>query len=319
MQDTETKQARFFLSKDGFNEFVKNLIEKSGFTVVGVKAKQTYGNSKTVKYDFDNINNPSELVLDYDVTNLPPKKYFLPPCEKLMEWDRAKMSFTPAFSSEKIILIGVHPYDIEAINQIDMLFSTDCYDEHYDRRRKNIVIIGVNMTRASPRSFAYSMGTSTVSKGYDMMLTPIESGIIVETGTAAGEELLNKFSQPVVPDENQLKEYETVLSKIPELFKNSVSFDKNLLPEVMEKSYTSKVWEEMAKKCYSCGSCNLVCPTCYCFDVTDSADISLKTGSRERTWDGCLLEDFALVAGNENFRHDRFTRYRHRFYRKGSY
>jgi ferredoxin len=79
------------------------------------------------------------------------------------------------------------------------------------------------------------------------------------------------------------------------------------------------VWAERAQLCHSCGSCNLVCPTCYCFDVQDDVGWDLQNGTRSRRWDGCLLSDFALVAGGHNFRHRREQRYRHRYYRKGKY
>ena len=48
-------------------------------------------------------------------------------------------------------------------------------------------------------------------------------------------------------------------------------------------------------------------------------DLSLEHGERIRTWDGCLLEDFAKVASGENFRATRPTRYRHRYFKKGKY
>ena len=91
------------------------------------------------------------------------------------------------------------------------------------------------------------------------------------------------------------------------------------LPGLLRGAFDNPIWAEKAQKCLSCGSCNLVCPTCYCFDVKDEVDISLKSAERYRVWDGCLMEDFAKVAGDENFREDRLQRYRHRFYRKGMY
>ena len=98
-----------------------------------------------------------------------------------------------------------------------------------------------------------------------------------------------------------------------------IGFRPTELPRLLRRSFEHGIWAEQARKCLSCGSCNLVCPTCYCFDVKDDVDISLKTGNRYRTWDGCVLEDFAKVAGDENFREERLQRYRHRFYRKGMY
>jgi len=69
----------------------------------------------------------------------------------------------------------------------------------------------------------------------------------------------------------------------------------------------------------ACGSCVLVCPTCYCFDIRDNPDLTLERGERVRTWDGCLLEDFAKVASGENFRPTKPARYRHRYFKKGKY
>jgi sulfhydrogenase subunit beta (sulfur reductase) len=42
-------------------------------------------------------------------------------------------------------------------------------------------------------------------------------------------------------------------------------------------------------------------------------------GNRKRIWDSCQLEEFAEVAGGENFRKERASRQRHRFYRKFNY
>ena len=89
--------------------------------------------------------------------------------------------------------------------------------------------------------------------------------------------------------------------------------------ELLEDAYDHPVWQEYASLCFSCGSCNLVCPTCYCFDVRDEVNWDLASGERVRVWDGCMLADFATVAGNLNFRKDRLARFRHRYYRKGKY
>ena len=86
-----------------------------------------------------------------------------------------------------------------------------------------------------------------------------------------------------------------------------------------ERAYNHPVWEEKAKTCFSCGSCNLVCPTCYCFNVKDDMNWDLKTGKRQRSWDGCLLDTFTEVAGGHEFRKNRANRIRHRLYRKGMY
>ena len=72
-------------------------------------------------------------------------------------------------------------------------------------------------------------------------------------------------------------------------------------------------------KCVSCGNCTAVCPTCYCFDIYDDVELDMSGGERKRTWDSCQLEEFAVVAGGENFRKERSSRQRHRYYRKFNY
>ncbi len=69
------------------------------------------------------------------------------------------------------------------------------------------------------------------------------------------------------------------------------------LPVLLETRYDHPIWEHNSSLCYSCGSCNMVCPTCYCFDVQDSVDWTLDSGERVRKWDSCMLRDFAQVAG----------------------
>ena len=91
------------------------------------------------------------------------------------------------------------------------------------------------------------------------------------------------------------------------------------LPLYFQGFADSGVWKQWAEKCYSCGTCNLTCPTCFCFDVLDETDLSLASGVREREWDGCMLEGFAAVGSGENFREKREERLRHRFFRKYAY
>jgi heterodisulfide reductase subunit C len=106
---------------------------------------------------------------------------------------------------------------------------------------------------------------------------------------------------------------------IATLNKHQLECKPSFLPKLLEKAYHHPIWEEKAELCYSCGSCNQVCPTCYCFDVQDEVNWDLKTGCRYRAWDGCLLQNFATVAGDHNFRKKRADRFRHRLYRKGKY
>lgn len=299
------------VTKDQFNAFVSTLVA-SDQRVVGVQAKGD-------KFVFGDLNSADDLRLDYDVTILPPKKYMLPQKEVLLKFEVGGNSQSVQ-EEIPMVLIGVHPYDMVAINQMDDLFSQDEYDTHYMNRRKNITIIACDVKTPSENIFASSMNTATCDKGYDLLLTDVGDSYIIEAATEKGQALLKTIDGATEATEQHLNMRKAVQDKnISGLNKHELECKPSFLPKLLDKAYDHPVWEEKAELCYSCGSCNQVCPTCYCFDVQDDVNWDLKTGTRSRAWDGCVLENFATVAGDHNFRKKRADRFRHRLYRKGKY
>lgn len=285
-----------------------------------LKAHKIFGvQAKADKFAFAPLVKASDLRLDYDVTILPPKYYFQPPCEVLSEFS-APAEFKSVCDEKPFILFGVHPYDMVAINQMDKIFSADNYDAHYMNRRRNAVIIGCDVQNPSPNVFAGCMNTAVVKQGFDILLTRVGAGYLVEALTDQGERLLKDVKDLKEADASSLNLREKIWDKNHKLLrKHELKVSLNDLPGLLERSYDHPVWEERAQKCFSCGSCNLVCPTCYCFDVRDEMQWNLHGGTRSRVWDGCMLRDFATVAGGHNFRKKKEERYRHRYYRKGKY
>lgn len=302
------------INKGDFNGFVDDLIENDEREVVGVQ-------SKSNKFAFNPLHKAEDLRLDYDVTILPPKKYFMPQRETLVEYNLEEGETTPVNQVVPRIIMGVHPYDLVAIEQMDKVFEDTHEDPNYLEKRRQSVLVGVNMVNVSEYSFAHTMGTATTDSGYDIMLTDIGDRYAIEVGSSKGSDLLEKAREAVDDIEpEEVKKVRDTLEALPEKFRNDPEFDPLELPTMLKKYYgNDEFWEENAEECLSCGTCNLVCPTCYCFDVKDVNDISLSEGERLRTWDGCMLEAFAEVAGDENFREEKASRYRHRYMRKGRY
>jgi NAD-dependent dihydropyrimidine dehydrogenase PreA subunit len=87
-----------------------------------------------------------------------------------------------------------------------------------------------------------------------------------------------------------IEKRQQVRDDLPKLCNRKPAVNTTDIRKLLRANYDSHAWEKRADKCYSCGSCNLVCPTCYCFDVLESVDISLNSGERTRRWDGCLLK-----------------------------
>ena len=303
------------ISKENFTDFINALIDDDSLNVIGVK-------SKGEKFAFDPLNSADELRLDYDVTLLPPKKYFFPQRETLVTYNIGK-GFSARESSDpkQTVIVGVHPYDIVALLHMDEIFSETKSDPYYFEKRKASVIIGVNMQKMSKWCFAPYMGADTIEYGYDLMLTDLGNRYAIAIGSQKGEQLLDKYAKGV---SNALaRDIQMVGQKkreVSAMCKQKLDFPPELIPEMLSNFYAeSAFWEKHSEKCLACGSCVLVCPTCYCFDVKDNPDLTLQYGERIRTWDGCLLEDFAKVASGENFRATRPTRYRHRYFKKGKY
>ncbi len=304
------------IKKEDFDQFVTKLIEKDSREIVGVQEK---GKDK---FAFQKLEDVGDLRLDYDVTILPPKKYFMPQRETLVRYKSTEeMSMDPVNEVIPRVIIGLHPYDLVAIEQMDKVFEDTHSDQNYLWKRREAVLIGVNMQDATEWSFAGSMGTAIIDSGYDIMLTDLGDRYAVEIGSPKGADILDKHDAEIRDaDPDEVEAFEKEKEEIEGRFEKELDFSPNELPYLLGENYNNEeFWEENSEDCLSCGTCNLVCPTCYCFDVQEETEINLEEGERLRRWDGCMLQAFAEVAGGENFREEKAARYRHRYMRKGRY
>ena len=298
------------VNEHALKEWINCLIDNK--SVIGIQAKDD-------KFAFAPLKNAEDLRLDYDVSLLPPKEFLLPQKETLASFKKGE-GYESVIDNKPFVLLGVHPYDMEAISQMDEIFSQENYDEHYMARRKKAVIIVVDVQSVSENVFAGYMGTSHVESGYDILLTKLDNEYLVDAGTKQGKALMSKLENAPDADENDIEQRKNIWTENKQkLRQHELKADSAEWSKLLESGYEHPVWEEKAKLCFSCGSCNLVCPTCYCFDVHDDVEWNLEIGKRYRVWDSCMLEDFAKVAGGHNFRGEKAARYRHRYYRKGKY
>jgi len=253
------------------------------------------------------------------VTIVPPSKVCLQPAkETLLRFGGVK--FESVLDAQPFVLFGVHPYDVVAINQMDLVFSKDNNDVHYAERRKAATIVACDVESVSANVFAGCMGTATVDKGFDVLLTRIGASYLVDARTEKGEALAAALRGAQEATKKDLAAREKVWKDNQKrLRRHELKVAPDKLPALLDKSMDHPIWKERGELCFSCGSCTNTCPTCYCFDVQDDMNWDLASGRRERSWDGCQLEKFARVAGGHNFRKDRAARFRHRYYRKGKY
>ncbi len=262
-------------------------------------------------FTFEQVIDTKDTVLDYNRTLHSIKKYFLPAREELLSFSMDDYSTSQNdISQTPRIFLGVHSYDMQAVLKLDYNFTQGNPEKNYLSRRKNATFIGVSYT-PDDYHFGRSVGiTIEETDGFDIFMDRTVDGYILNVLTDRGHELIQDFAHVVSVTKSEKQNHE---------FKNKIKFNYNRLTDVFDHAWNSTVWADVADQCVGCGTCNLVCPTCYCFNVEDDVSLDLKSGSRERTWDGCMLNSFAAVAGGENFRHGLDERQRHRIYRKFKY
>jgi ferredoxin len=258
----------------------------------------------------------------YRPTVVPPVKLLVPAREELLTFEKKEdggAEVTATVDASFRVLAGVRPCDLKGIFLMDLFFKDGVTDPYYLARRENTAIVAYGCAEAcDDRVFCAAVDSLDHSEGADVFLTPIAGDdIVVEAKTRVGEELLEGTDFNAVQD-GPARRIGAVAAR-PDAYGRALQADVSALASVINVQWKSPVWEKHVEKCFSCGTCNLVCPTCFCFDVHDDLNLDAASGSRSRTWDACMLPHFASVAGGHNFRPEPAARQRHRVKRKFEY
>lgn len=301
------------LRKENFNGFISRL---SKIHTVAAPVARGYDN-----FSFSPVTSGEEIALKYIPTILPPKKYFMPQCETLLEYELAKgLDVSCVVDTEEMVLFGVHTCDLAGIQCLNMVFGERPRDFNYLMRKSRINIIGLECNDYCDENASCSLVNANLpSGGYDLFLTDLGDYFLAHVNTQAGDRMVDETKVFERAEKAHLQALAQLREHKRGIFKNELPVEPRQLPEVFDREFESPVWKELEDRCLSCGNCTNVCPTCYCFDINDEANLDLKAGRRYRNWYSCQLEPFAKVAGGENFRKGRSARQRHRFYRKFRY
>jgi ferredoxin len=300
----------FVIERSAMDSLI-GLLHKKGYQVFGPVHKGP-------DYVFGSINKASELALDYVTTILSPKKYLYPPSEKLFKFNSETFAINASDGTGKQAILAVHPCDLSAISFLDKVRTSGTFeDPKYKERRDNTLIIGMNCGKSGDQCFCASFGTGPDAKqGYDLLLTDLGDRYLVETGSDSGKAVVTdlKLKKASAAD-SQEKDRRT--KSVRQSIKRSINTEG--LPKQLDKNFNHEIWAKLKDDCYSCGSCTTVCPTCYCYNVVDNLDFSLKEGERVRNWDSCQLFEFGAVAQGGNFRRERDSRVKQWIYHKLNY
>lgn len=295
---------RYFFNKEKTNQFIKFLMKKAEVIAPHKKGEASFS--------YEIVTDAQKVVLDYPRTIQPLKKFFLPPKETLLSFNIQNNSYQETELKVKDqIFFGIHSYDMQGLLRLDYQFRKGNPESNYLTRRENSLFIGISY---NPDSYHFGKAVGIeieLTEGFCLYFEAAPGGYHVFVIDDEGAKLIKEFGK--------VKPAADLFTLDIKSFKNKIKLHHNRLPQVFDHVYKSKVWDKVSERCVGCGTCNLLCSTCYCFDVRDEIELDAANGKRERFWDGCMLNTFAEVAGGENFREKLSNRTRHRLHRKFKY
>ncbi len=237
------------------------------------------------------------------------KRFLFPPREVLATIARdAKGAMSVEAEPDEdrpLAFVGLRSCDLHAIAIQDRVFLD--LDPGYRRRRVGAIFIGVNCEEPGSTCFCVSMDTGPrCTVGFDLALTELDDGFVVEVGTPRGEELLAGVPTREADEEESGAPERVAATAATRMGRE---LDTSDLPDLLYRNRTHPRWHDVASRCLACGNCTNACPTCFCHDVVDGVSISGDVATRTREWATCFSAEYSWTAG-EVVRHSHEGRYR---------
>ncbi|MBC8524482.1 MAG: 4Fe-4S dicluster domain-containing protein [Chlorobium phaeobacteroides] len=298
------------ITKPEFRKFIDALVRQN--LSYAPKEVDVDKNGEPV-YQFKEVSSVSDIAFDYSVTASSAKHFLMP-----FKEDLSRFTFTDkdwqqdiTYEAQPIVLIGLRACDISAVTILDnVLLNGQFPSPHYLARRKNTFIIGMDHLPL-PDCFCKSMNHHTVNDGFNLFCSDIGDSYYLSINSSKAFNYLKEFEISDPTDEDDCK-----LIERRKLIKHSFKTEVEVtgLPSFLDIEFDSPIWTKWGDKCLNCGTCAMVCPTCYCYNMEDRPDTDLKGSARQKQLYSCNLVDFAEVAGEHNFRPKNGDRLKYRYY-----
>lgn len=294
-----------YLPKDAWKPFVEGLAKR--FQVYA-----PYEEGETVKFrPFD----PDKALCLDRPANGAPKGVIFPQSETLFTFAFKKDSDEPRKTDVELntqqqvqdtaILCG-RPCDARGFTTLDPVYKD--VDPYYRERREKTTIITLTCSYPFSGCFCTSVdGGPADRKGSDVLVTELKHGYYLEALTDKGKALLeDKAIQDATSYKSEAeKKQKEAYDQVKKVFEGG----KNVKIS-QERFLSDEFWDEVSAKCHSCGACTFLCPTCYCFNITDEPRV--QSGERIRSWDSCMFPHFTMEASGHNPRGKKSQRFKQR-------
>jgi ferredoxin len=231
------------------------------------------------------------------------KKFLHPPVVRLWRAKTGGNGFKIEEGPEeaaKLAFIGVRSCELHAIAVQDKVFLDGKYsDPVYKARRQDNFIVAVNCGHAGGTCFCVSMNTGPKATfGFDLALTEVLDAkrhyLVVEVGTKLGAEVLDQVPHKAASAEEKAAAERIVAKTASQMGR---TMNTKGIKELLYRNYENPRWDDVAKRCLTCGNCTMVCPTCFCTTVEDVTDLTGEHVERWRKLDSCFTMDFSYIHG----------------------
>ena len=241
------------------------------------------------------------------------KQFLFPPRATVATADRTADGWQLSVPDEpppRYAFLGVRACELAAIAVQDRVFLTGGYvDPIYHARREACCLIAVNCTQAAATCFCTSMGTGPAcSAGFDLALTELAHGFLIESGSPLGETLLARLASRE-PQSHELQQAAARRQQAVDQITRRL--DTSGIRDLMLSNLEHPRWNDVAQRCLSCTNCTMVCPTCFCSSVDEVTDLAGDHVERRRQWDSCFNIDFSYLNGGivRNSVHSRYRQW----------
>jgi sulfhydrogenase subunit beta (sulfur reductase) len=230
------------------------------------------------------------------------KAEFFPPSQELWRSTvngESVTTTTPDLEMPPLAIVGARPCELAALAVLDRVLLDGAYpDPRYAARRDGTFVVTAECGSPAATCFCTSMGTGPGSdSGFDLALTELNDDdghrFVVRIGSDRGAEVLAAVPMSEVTAAD-LAARDRVLSSAGDRIDRRL--ETHGLADMLARNLEHPRWDEVADRCLACGNCTLVCPTCFCSDVSDTTDL---TGDvyRQRTWASCFDLDHSHLHG----------------------
>lgn len=253
-------------------------------------------------------------LFDYVVGPQGWKRWLHPPRQRLWTATADGDGFTVDAAEpevERMAFFGARACEIAAIAVQDRVFDNgDFKDPIYDARRAKAFVVAVDCSRSASTCFCASMGSGPATEsGYDIRLSEIHTAdghaVLARAGSAAGADILDRLGLPAAPTAD--------IDAARAITANAADAQTRAMPDeaaaILGRNLEHPRWTDVAARCLGCGSCTMVCPTCFCTGVEDVTGLDPNVAERWRHWESCFSVDFSYIHGGA-IRQDAASRYR---------